>query len=77
MKPLAGSILIPLRLTTAASQPDAGIHEKLLGSGDHPSSSALHNNTILTISNDEMKDIIKIVKSLEDSSLLAKNSKES
>ena len=30
----------------------------------------LHNNTILIISNDEMKDIIRIVKSLEDSGLL-------
>ena len=34
------------------------------------SSSASHNNTVIIISNDEMKDIIKIVKSLEDSSLL-------
>ena len=75
MKPLAGSILIPLRLTTAPSQADAGIHEKLLGSVDHPSSSALHNNTIIAIWNDEMKDIIKIVKCLEDSSLLAKKFK--
>ena len=38
----------------------------------HSSSSASHNNTILIISNDEMKDIIKIVKSLEDSGLLLK-----
>ena len=38
------------------------MHKKILGSGN--------NNTIVTISNDEMKDIIKIVKSLEDSSLL-------
>ena len=36
----------------------------------HSSTSAPHNNTILIISNDEMKDIIKIVKSLEDSGLL-------
>ena len=45
--------------------------KKILGSGHcNSSSSALHNNnttTILIILNDEMKDIIKIVKSLEDS----------
>ena len=38
---------------------------------NRPSSSVLHNNSaILTISNDEIKDIIEIVKFLEDSSLL-------
>ena len=46
--------------------------KKVLGSGrHHSSSSAPHNNTAaLIISNDEMKDIIKIVKSLEYSGLL-------
>ena len=40
------------------------MHKKILGSGKQ-------NNTItLIISNDEMKDIIKIDKSLEDSGLL-------
>ena len=39
-----------------------------MGSGNHP----LHNNTILIRSNDEMKDMLKIVKSLEDSHLLLK-----
>ena len=63
IKPLAKSVLIPLGLTAAASAADAGIHKKILGSG-HPSS------TTLIISNDEMKDIIKIVKSLEDTALL-------
>ena len=38
--------------------------------------SALHNNTILIISNDETKDIIRIVKSLEDSGLLFKGLSE-
>ena len=38
----------------------------MLGLGKHPSDSASHNNTILTISNDEMKEIIEIVKSLEN-----------
>ena len=37
IKPLAKSVLIPLRLTAAASAADAGIHNKILGSG--------HNNT--------------------------------
>ena len=62
IKPLAKSVLIPLGLTAAASAADAGIHKKILGSGN--------NTTTLIISNDEMKDIIEIVKSLEDSGLL-------
>ena len=62
IKPLAKSILIPLGLTAAASAADAGIHKKILGSG----------NTTLIISNKDMKDLIKIVKSLEDSGLLLK-----
>ena len=67
IKPLAKSVLIPLRLTGTASTADEGIHKKILGSGhNHPSS------TTLIILNDEMKDIIKIVKSLEDSGLLLK-----
>ena len=60
IKPLAKSVLIPLGLT-AASAADAGMHKKILGSG---------NTTTLIISNDEIKDIIKIVKSLDDSDLL-------
>ena len=63
IKPLAKSVLIPLGLTAAASAADAGIHKKILGSG---------NMTTLIISNDEIHDIIKIVKSLEDSGLLLK-----
>ena len=62
IKRLAKSVLILLRLTAAASAADAGIHKKILGSG----------NTTLIISNNEMEDIIKIVKSLEDSGLLLK-----
>ena len=61
IKPLAKSVVIPLGLTAAASAADAGIH-KIVGSG----------NTTLIISNDEINDIIKIVKSLEDSGLLLK-----
>ena len=58
IKPLANSVLIPLGLTAAASAADAGIHKKILGSG---------NTTTLIILNDEINDVIKIVKSLEDS----------
>ena len=73
IKPLAKSVLIPLELTAAASTADAGIHKKFLGLDNH----YLHNNTTtLIISNDEMEDIIKIVKSLEDSSLLLKGVSE-
>ena len=65
IKPLAESVLIPLGLTAAASAADAGMHKKILGSGHN-------NNTSLIISNDEMDDILKIVKSLEDSGVLLK-----
>ena len=68
-KPLAKSVLIPLGLTAAASAADAGIHKKILGSGHN-------NNTTLIISNDEMDDILKIVKSLEDSGVLLKGVSE-
>ena len=72
MKPLTKSVLIPLGLAAAASAADAGIHKKILGSSrGHSSFSASHNTTLI-ISNDETEDIIKIVKSLEDSSLLLK-----
>ena len=63
LKRLAKSVLIPLGLTAVASAADAGIHKKILGSG---------NTTTLIISNYEIEDIIKIVKSLEGSGLLLK-----
>ena len=47
-------------------------HKKILGSGCCYSSSSASHTTMLIISNDEMKDIIKVVKSLENSSLLFK-----
>ena len=72
IKPLAKRVLIPLGLTATASSADAGIHKKILGSDKPPLESAAHNNTILIISNDEMKDIIRIGKYLEDSGLLLK-----
>ena len=77
IKPLAKSVLIPLGLTAAASVADAGIHEKILGSGKRSLDSALPRiNTTLIISNDEMDDILKIVKSLEDSGVLLKGVSE-
>ena len=62
IKPLAKSVLIPLQLTAAASAADAGIHKKMLGSG----------NTTLIISNEEMNDIMKIIQDLVDSNILLK-----
>ena len=67
IKLLANSVLIPLRLTAAAA--DAGIHKKILGSGHN-------NNTTLIISNDATDDILKVVKSLEDSGVLLKGVSE-
>ena len=66
IKPLAKSVLIPLGLTAAGSAADAGIHKKVLGFGA----------TTLIISNDGMEDIIKIVRSHEDSGLLLKGVSE-
>ena len=66
IKPLAKNVLIPLGLTAAASAADARIHKKNLRSGSD------NNNTTLIISNNEMDDILKIVKSLEDSGVLSK-----
>ena len=60
---LLKSALLPLGLTAAAAAAaDTGIHKKILGSG----------HATLIISNDENHDIIKIIKSLEDSGLLIK-----
>ena len=50
-----------LGLTAAASATDAAINKKILGSG---------NNTTLIISNDDMQDLLKIVKPLEDIGIL-------
>ena len=66
LKPLAKSVLIPLGLTAAASATDAAIHKKMFGSG----------NTTLIISNEEMNDIMKIVKTLEEFGLLIKGVSE-
>ena len=66
LKPSAKSILIPLGLTAAASAIDAAIHKKIFESGF----------TTLIISNKEISDIMKIVKSgllIKDISEIIKN----
>ena len=60
--PLAKNILAPLGLTAAASTIDAGIQKKIHSSG----------TTTLTISNEEMNDIMKIDQTFEDSDILLK-----
>ena len=60
LKPLAKSILIPLGLTAAVSATYLAIHKKMFGS-----------STRTIISNEEI-NIMKIVKSLEESGLLIK-----
>ena len=66
LKQLARTVLIPLGLTAAASATDVAIHKKMFRSG----------NTTLIISNEEKNDIMKIVKSLEESRLLIKGVSE-
>ena len=61
IKSLAKSVLIPLGLTAAVSAADVGVHKKMLGPD---------RNATLIVSNDVMKNILKIVKSLEDSVFL-------
>ena len=58
--PLAKNILASLGIAAAASTIDAGILNKIHGSG----------TTTLIISNEEMNDIMKIVQALEDSNIL-------
>ena len=62
LEPLAKKVLIPLRLTEAASATDVAVHKKMFASG----------MIALIISNEEMNDIMKIVKFLKKSDLLIK-----
>ena len=66
LKALAKSVLVPLRLTVAASATDAMIQKRIFGL----------RRTTLIVSNEETNDIMKIVKSLEDSDLLIKDASE-
>ena len=72
LKPLAKNVLKPLGLTPAALAKNAAIHNKVFGSRRHLRMLAsllsdLSKQTTLTISNEEMNDIMKIVKSLKES----------
>ena len=65
---LAANILMPLVLTAPVSAADIGINKKILGS---TISLDLSQRTIpLIISNEEIKDIMKIVKSPKEFGLL-------
>ena len=65
-KTLAKSVLISLGLTAAASAIDVAIQKKIFGSCI----------TTLMISNEQMDDIMKIIKSLEKPALLIKGVSE-
>ena len=69
LTPLAKSVLIPLELPAALAT-DAAIHKKMIGSG-RSLYLALHTIS-LNILNEEMNDMMKIVKSLGESGLLIK-----
>ena len=58
--------LIAAAVAAAAAATDAAIHKKMFWSG----------NTTLIVSNDKMNIITKIIKSLEESSLLIKGVSE-
>ena len=60
LKPLAKGVLIPLGLTAAFPTIDPAIHKEMFGT------------TALIISNEEMNDIMKVVKSLEEFCFLIK-----
>ena len=60
--PLAKNVLAPLRIAAAASTIDAGIQKKTHGSG----------TTTLIISNEELKDVMKIVQALKNYNILLK-----
>ena len=62
LKTLVKSVLIPITLTTEASANDAATYQKKVGSGA----------ATLIVLNEEINDIIKIVKSIEESGLLMK-----
>ena len=64
--PLAKNVLAPLVLSATMSVIDGSIKKKMIVAG----------TTTLIISNDEMDDILKIVKSLEDSNVLLKGVSE-
>ena len=58
LKPLAKRVLTALGLTAGALATDAAIHKKLMWSG---------------VKNEEMNDVMKTIKSLDESVLLIKS----
>ena len=70
LTPLAKSVLMLLALTKAVSATDTSIQKKTFGWG-RPSDLAPRTTTLI-ISNKKMDDIMKIVKSFEQSDLLIK-----
>ena len=73
VQPLVKGVLIPLELTAAAAAAkaiDAAIQKKLHQVGFRIHTSDLANQTALIISNEEMNDLIKVIKPLEGSGLL-------
>ena len=59
-----------MSLSPGKSAADAAIQKKFYGSG-HPSDLASRTTALITL-NDEMEDIMKIIKSLEESGFLIK-----
>ena len=68
LKPLAKCILIPLELTAAVSATDAAIQKKKYYD-------SAQQRTLFS-SNEDLNDIVKIIKSLKDASLLIKDISE-
>ena len=64
--PLAKNVLLPFGLSAGMPAAYAAIQKKIYGSG----------STVLIITNKEMKDIMKIIKLLEESGLLIKEISE-
>ena len=62
LMPLGKNVLAPLGSMAATSVTHAAIRKKIFGSG-----------TALVFSNEETEDILKIIKFLEDASLLIKS----
>ena len=63
LKPLTKSVSIPLKLAQAASTTDSAIQKNIFGSG----------MTTMIISNKEINDIMKIIKSIKQAGLLKKH----
>ena len=65
--PLAKNVLMPLGVTAAASAMDAGIQKKIRGFG---------NSVTLVMSNQELNDILQVIKGLEHQRMLVKGLSE-